>query len=76
MIEFTSLEKGFLKLLISRLDEVTDYDLVQKEVWKGKKMSIFTMRNIVNKIRLKTYYSIIKNHSGRGCTIDLTHYSK
>lgn len=76
MIEFTRLEKGFLKLLISRLDEVTDYDLVQKEVWKGKKMSIFTMRNIVNKIRLKTYYSIIKNHSGRGYTIDLTHYSK
>lgn len=76
MIEFTRLEKGFLKLLISRLDEVTDYDLVQKEVWKGKKMSIFTMRNIVNKIRLKTYYSIIKNHPGRGYTIDLTHYSK
>ncbi|WP_066355038.1 response regulator transcription factor [Aliarcobacter skirrowii] len=76
MIEFTRLEKGFLKLLINRLDEVTDYDLVQKEVWKGKKMSIFTMRNIVNKIRLKTYYSIIKNHSGRGYTIDLTHYLK
>lgn len=76
MIEFTRLEKGFLKLLIDRLDETTDYELIQQEVWKGKKMSIFTMRNIVNKIRIKTYYDIIKNHSGSGYTIDLSNYSK
>ncbi|OCL82759.1 response regulator transcription factor [Arcobacter porcinus] len=76
MIEFTRLEKGFLKLLIDRLDEMTDYDMIQEEVWKGKKMSIFTMRNIVNKIRIKTYYDIIRNHSGRGYTIDLSNYSK
>lgn len=34
-------------------------------------MSIYTMRNIVNKIRQKTYYEIIKNHSNKGYTIDI-----
>src|SRR5574344_778593 len=71
MIDFTRLEKGFLKLLIERRDEITDYDTIKELVWKGKDMSIYTMRNIVNKIRQKTYYEIVKNHSSRGYTIDI-----
>ncbi|RBQ30705.1 response regulator transcription factor [Aliarcobacter vitoriensis] len=71
IIDFTRLEKSFLKLLIDRKDEVTDYYMIKEVVWKGKEMSIYTMRNIVNKIRQKTYYEIIKNHSGRGYTIDI-----
>ena len=70
LIEFTKLEKSFIKLLIERKDEITDYDTIKDVVWKGKDMSIFTMRNIVNKIRQKTYYDIIKNKSNRGYVID------
>lgn len=70
LIEFTKLEKSFLKLLISKKSEIVDYDLIKEVVWKGKDMSIFTMRNIVNKIRQKTYYEIIKNKSNRGYIID------
>lgn len=70
LIDFTRLEKSFLKLLISRKGDITDYDTIKEVVWKGKNMSIFTMRNIVNKIRQKTYYEIIKNHSNRGYIID------
>lgn len=70
LIDFTRLEKSFLKLLISRKGDITDYDIIKEVVWKGKNMSIFTMRNIVNKIRQKTYYEIIKNHSNRGYIID------
>ncbi|PUE67067.1 response regulator transcription factor [Arcobacter lacus] len=66
MIDFTKLEKSFLKLLIARRNKITDYDMVKDIVWKGKEMSIYTMRNIVNKIRQKTYYEIIKNHSSKG----------
>ena len=72
VIDFTRLEKGFLKLLISRRGEITDYDMIKEVVWKGKNMSIYTMRNIVNKIRQKTYYEIIKNHSNKGYVIDET----
>lgn len=70
VIEFTKLEKSFIKLLVERTDEITDYDTIKDVVWKGKDMSIFTMRNIVNKIRQKTYYDIIKNKSNRGYVID------
>jgi len=70
VIDFTRLEKSFLKLLINRRDKVTDYQTIKDIVWKDKNMSIYTMRNIVNKIRQKTYYDIVKNHSSRGYTID------
>jgi len=71
LIDFTRLEKSFLKLLIAKKNEVIDYDTIKDVVWKGKDMSIYTMRNIVNKIRQKTYYEIIKNHSNKGYTIDI-----
>ena len=71
LIDFTRLEKSFLKLLITKRSEITDYDTIKEIVWKGKEMSIYTMRNIVNKIRQKTYYEIIKNHSNKGYTIDI-----
>ena len=71
LIDFTRLEKSFLKLLIARRNEITDYTVIKEVVWKGKDMSIYTMRNIVNKIRQKTYYEIIKNHSNKGYTIDI-----
>lgn len=70
LIEFTKLEKSFLKLLISKKGDIVDYDMIKEVVWKGKDMSIFTMRNIVNKVRQKTYYEIIKNKSNRGYVID------
>jgi len=70
LIDFTRLEKAFLKLLISKRNEIVDYTIIKDVVWKGKDMSIYTMRNIVNKIRQKTYYDIIKNHSNKGYTID------
>ena len=71
LIDFTRLEKSFLKLLIVKRNDITDYDIIKEVVWKGKDMSIYTMRNIVNKIRQKTYYEIIKNHSNKGYTIDI-----
>lgn len=70
LIDFTRLEKSFLKLLISKRNDIVDYTTIKEVVWKGKDMSIYTMRNIVNKIRQKTYYEIIKNHSNKGYTID------
>lgn len=70
LLDFTKLEKSFLKLLIANKGRVTDYDEIKETVWKGKNMSIFTMRNIVNKIRQKTYYEIIRNYSNKGYVID------
>lgn len=70
IIELTKLEIGLLKFLIDKKGEIVDYEAIQKYVWKGKKMSVFTMRNVVNKIRLKVYYDIIRNYSNKGYSID------
>ncbi|MFV0562360.1 response regulator transcription factor [Malaciobacter mytili] len=70
IIDFTRLEKSFLKLLIQKRGKIIDYDTIKDVVWKGKNMSIYTMRNIVNKIRQKTYYEIIRNHSNKGYIIE------
>lgn len=69
-IDLTKLEYGLLRLLLDNGNDITDYDEIQDKVWKGKKMSVFTMRNVVNKIRQKMYYGIVKNHSNKGYTID------
>jgi len=69
-ISFTKLEFQVLKLLLQNHARITTYEEIKQKVWKDKKMSIFTMRNIINKIRNKTYYDIIKNISSNGYQID------
>ena len=69
-ISFTRLEFDLLKLLLDNNNRIIDYDEIKEKVWKEKKMSIFTMRNVINKIRNKTYYEIIKNNSSSGYQID------
>ena len=69
-ISFTRFEFDLLKLLLDNHNKIISYDEIKEKVWKEKKMSIFTMRNVVNKIRNKTYYEIIKNNSSSGYQID------
>jgi len=69
-INFTKFEFDLLKLLLDNHNKIINYDEIKEKVWKEKKMSIFTMRNVVNKIRNKTYYEIIKNNSSSGYQID------
>ena len=69
-VEFTKYEFQVLKLLLDNHDKIIGYEEIKEKVWKEKKMSIFTMRNVINKIRNKTYYSIIKNNSTAGYQID------
>jgi len=69
-ISFTKFEFDLLKLLLDNHNKIIDYDEIKEKVWKEKKMSIFTMRNVVNKIRNKTYYEVIKNNSSSGYQID------
>jgi len=69
-IPFTKYEFQVLKLLLDNSNRIVSYDEIKEKIWKEKKMSIFTMRNVVNKIRNKTYYEIIKNNSSKGYQID------
>lgn len=72
IVEFTKLQTGLFNLLMERKGEIVDFDTIHKEVWKNKSMSIFTMRNIVKRIRDLTYYGIIVNHSNKGYSLGAT----
>jgi len=71
-IQFTKLQHGLFNLLLQNKSEIIDFETIHKEVWKNKKMSIFTMRNIVKRIRDLTYYGIIVNHSNKGYSLGKT----
>lgn len=72
VIQFTKLQHGLFNLLLQNKGEIVDFETIHKEVWKNKNMSIFTMRNIVKRIRDLTYYGIIINHSNKGYSIGET----
>jgi DNA-binding response OmpR family regulator len=69
-ISLTKFEFQVLKLLLDNHNKIISYEEIKEKVWKEKKMSIFTMRNVINKIRNKTYYEIIRNSSSKGYQID------
>jgi len=68
-LQLTRLERKFLALLVSRPGEIVDIETIKNIVWEKREVSVFTIRNIVNKIRTKTYYEIIKNISNQGYSI-------
>jgi DNA-binding winged helix-turn-helix (wHTH) protein len=72
IVELTKLQAGLLNLLLEKKDEIVDFNTIHKEVWKNKNMSIYTMRNIIKRIRDLTYYGIIVNHSNKGYSIGKT----
>lgn len=69
-ISLTNLEFRFLKYLVEHKNRLIDYETIIDYVWEGKDCSIFSMRNIVNKIREKSFYEIIKNISNKGYIIN------
>lgn len=68
VVALTKLENKLIALLINSKEVVT-IEKIKNDVWKGKEMTVFTMRNVIKKIRDKTYYEIIKSKSGWGYSI-------
>lgn len=68
-IPLTKMENKLLMLLINNINNVVHYDEIADNVWEGKNFSIFSLRNIVQKIRTKTSDNFIKNSSNNGYTI-------
>ncbi|MBU3015590.1 helix-turn-helix domain-containing protein [Poseidonibacter lekithochrous] len=70
-IELTKIEKKFFLYLLANQNKFCSSEEIKDNVWEGKNMSVFTLRNIINKIRAKTYYDIIKNRSSHGYKINI-----
>ena len=73
-IKLTKYESNLLNLLIFNKNTILTYKEIESQVWGEKKCSIYSMRNIVNKIRDKSFQSIIKNVSKTGYIFDSSEF--
>lgn len=70
-IPLTKIEKRMLLTLIAYEGEITPVDVIIQKAWKKDYVSIYSFRNVVNKIRDKTYYKLIKCYSNLGYSINM-----
>lgn len=73
-VKFTTIENDLFRYLLNNSNNIMSTDDIHLNIWKDKKMTLFTLRNIIRSIREKTYHKLIKNVSNRGymLVIDLT----
>jgi DNA-binding response OmpR family regulator len=71
VVALTKTEKEVLITLIKHEEKIVPVDIITKRSWKKDDVSIYTFRNIIKKIRDKTYYKLIANHSNLGYSINL-----
>jgi len=69
-VSLTKNEHELLHLLISNIDKVVDYSVIESYVWQDKSMSLEALRMCIKKIRNKTYSDIIENISKSGYRIN------
>ena len=53
-------------LLVSNIEKVVSYEVIENYVWSEKSMSNEALRMTIKKIRAKTDADLIKNISGMG----------
>lgn len=70
-ITMTKTEKRLLLALIEQSEKIVPVDILIKRAWSKKDVSIYSFRNLIKKIRDKTYYELIKNHSNLGYSVDI-----
>lgn len=63
VIKLTKKEYAFFKYLLDNSDRYVSLEELAKNVWKDEDTTIYTIRNIPNKIRSKTCRELIKNKS-------------
>ena len=65
-VKFTTIENDLFRYLLNNANNIMSTDDIHLNIWKDKKMTLFTLRNIIRSIREKTYHKLIKNVSNRG----------
>lgn len=65
-VKFTTIENDLFRFLLNNANNIMSTDDIHLNIWKDKKMTLFTLRNIIRSIREKTYHKLIKNVSNRG----------
>lgn len=71
-IEITKIEKKLLLTLIEYAEKIVPVDILISRSWNKTNVTIYSFRNVIKKIRDKTYYELIKNHSSLGYSINIS----
>ena len=69
-IELTNLETQFIELLITNPNNYFTTDIIIENVIAKKPMSIYTLRNVIKKIREKTFPELITSKHNSGYKIN------
>lgn len=69
-VSLTKLELKLFEYLVKNINRVINYEELRRNIWKEGKCTIYSVRNVINKIREKSYYEIINNISKQGYTIN------
>lgn len=70
-VKLTNIQISIFLLLLERNGEIVTAEEMIQKIWKRRKASIFTFRNMIKGIRDKTYYELIKSHSNLGYSINI-----
>lgn len=70
IVILTKQERDLIHLLVSNIDKVVDYTIIESYVWQERSMSIDALRMVIRKIRKKTHNKIIENVSCCGYRIN------
>lgn len=69
-VKLTRIEFDLFQVLLQAKGHIVSIDDIHNAAWKGKNMTVFTLRNKVHTLRLKTYYDLVKNHSNIGYSME------
>ncbi len=70
-IIMTKIEKKLILTLLEQKEKIVPVDILIKRAWNKTNVSIYSFRNLIKKIRDKTYYELIKNHSNLGYSLNI-----
>ncbi|TLP36220.1 helix-turn-helix domain-containing protein [Arcobacter arenosus] len=70
-ITFTKLEKKLVLTLLQDTTKIFTIDEIREKVWKKDNATVYTIRNIINKIRTKTFYELFENYSNKGYSLNI-----
>ncbi|MGB2551689.1 response regulator transcription factor [Campylobacter sp. MOP51] len=69
-VALTKIESKLFFLLVSNINKIVSYEIIENFVWNEKSMSNEALRMAIKKIRLKTNNDLIENISGTGYRIN------
>lgn len=71
-VDLTKTETNLLYFLVKKRDNIVSVKDIFENCWSGgKNFSIYSIRNIIRQIRVKTYHKIIKSHSELGYSVSV-----